>query len=237
MKSLSLTIGLLFAGLTLGAPLRAQSASPEANPAEHQSAAKKLSPDGKWKYDCRESIKYECLAELVNAATNEVVVNLDGDLDVYGKYSKRSNLVWAPDSKRFAFNFPGAASHAFYETVAFYQLRGDQWVLLQSLAKPSPVSKAISKVIDGRLASERTRKHLAAKSTSASDIVTKVHEWSDPTTAIIYSYEEDGAASGETVRADFLFTVKIDDAGKLKLVKTEQLSEEESQKYQKDTPN
>jgi hypothetical protein len=239
MKSRSLTIALLFAGLIFGAHLRAQSpsptASPERNATDEQSPGKNLSPDGKWKYDCRESIKYECLAEVVNAATNEVAVDLDGDLNVYGKYSKRSNLVWAPDSKRFAFNFPGPAPHAFYESVAFYQLRSDNWVLLQSLAKTNPVSKAISRAIDARLAAERTKKHLKAKATSASDVVTKVHEWSDPDTVIIYAYEEDGEASGQTVRADFLFTVKIDDAGKFKLVKTQQLSEEESQKYQKDS--
>jgi hypothetical protein len=37
--------------------------------------------------------------------------------------------------------------------------------------------------------------------------------------------------TGKTIRVDFLFTLKFDEAGKVKIVKTQQLSEEESQKY------
>jgi len=65
----------------------------------------------------------------------------------------------------------------------------------------------------------------------------KVHEWTDPDTAIVYAYEEDGEEMGKTVRVDFFFTLKFDEAGKLKIVKTQQLSEEESQKYQQDSQN
>ena len=60
----------------------------------------------------------------------------------------------------------------------------------------------------------------------------KVHEWTDPDTVIVYAYEEDGEKTGKTIRADFLFILKFDKAGKLKIVKTQRLSEEESQKYQ-----
>ena len=65
----------------------------------------------------------------------------------------------------------------------------------------------------------------------------KVHEWTDPDTVIVYAYEEDGEETGKTVRVDFLFTLKFDEAGKLKIVKTQQLSEEESKKYQQDSQN
>lgn len=226
----SLTIALLLAALAITAQVRAQSPSP-AQSATAPSPAKSLFPDKKWEYDCRESIQYECAAEVTKTDTGDVAVDLDGDLNVYGKYSKRSNLVWAPDSKRFAFNFASPAPHMFNETVAFYRLRGDKWEKSQSLADANPISKAISKAIDGALATERTKKHLKAKATSATDIVTKVHEWTDPDTVIIHAYEEDGEPSGQTVRADFLFTVKFDRTGKLSIVKTQQLSEKESQKY------
>jgi hypothetical protein len=56
-------------------------------------------------------------------------------------------------------------------------------------------------------------------------------------TVIVYAYEEDGEETGKTVRADFLFTLKFDEAGKLKIVKTQQLSEEESKKYQQNSQN
>ena len=64
-----------------------------------------------------------------------------------------------------------------------------------------------------------------------------MHEWTDPDTVIVYAYEEDGEETGKTVRVDFLFTLKFDEAGKLKIVKTRQLSEEESKKYQQDSQN
>ncbi len=194
--------------------MHAQSPSP--------SEVKNLSPDKKWEYDCPQSIEYECAPEVVKAGTNETVVDLDGDLNVY---------------ERFAFNFSQPAAHAFYETLAFYELHGDKWEMLESLAKANPISKAISKAISGGLAVERTKKHIKAKATAATEIVAKVHEWTDPDTVIVYAYEEDGEETGKTIRVDFVFTLKFDEPGKLKIVKTQQLSEEESQKYQLDSQN
>jgi hypothetical protein len=229
MSSRFVLIAVLYAGLGLCVRMHAQSPSPP--------EVKNLSPDKKWEYDCPQSIEYECAPEVVKAGTNETVVDLDGDLNVYGKYSTRSNIVWAPDSKRFAFNFSQPAAHAFYETLAFYELHGDKWEMLESLANANPISKAVSKAISGGLAVERKKEHIKAKATTASEIVAKVHEWTDPDTAIVYAYEEDGEETGKTIRVDFLFTLKFDEAGKLKIVKTQQLSEEESQKYQEDSQN
>ena len=109
MSSRFVLIAVLYARLALCAQMHGQSPSPP--------EVKNLSPDKKWEYDCPQSIEYECAPEVLKAGTNEPVVDLDGDLNVYGKYSKRSNIVWSPDSKRFSFNFPEPAAHAFYETV------------------------------------------------------------------------------------------------------------------------
>ena len=65
----------------------------------------------------------------------------------------------------------------------------------------------------------------------------KVREWTDPDTVIVYAYEEDGEETGKTVRVGFFFTLKFDEAGKLKIVKTQQLWEEERQNYQQDSQN
>lgn len=190
-----------------------------------------LSPDKKWQYDCAESIPYECFPQLVNAGTNEIVLDLERDVGVYSKYSKRANIVWAPDSKRFAFNFAEVASHAYFATTAFYELHGDKWERLASLANDdSPISKAVSKAISDGATVERRKKHIKGKAASASGGVKEVREWTDPDTAIVYAYEEYSDET-ETIRVDFLFTLKFDKAGKLKIVKTQKLSEEESQKY------
>ena len=217
--------------------MRAQSPSPKQNAINQQSDAKSLSPDKIWEYDCPASTDYECSPEVVKAGSDETVVDLDGDLNVYGKYSTRSNIVWSPDSKRFAFNFSQPAAHAFYETLAFYELHGDKWEMLESLANTNPISKAISKAISSGLAVERTKKHIKQKATAATEIVAKVREWTDTNTVLVYAYEEDGEETGKTVRVDFLFTLKFDETGKLKIVKTQQLSGKESQKYKQDSQN
>ena len=217
--------------------MRAQSPSPKQNAIDQQSDAKSLSPDKNWEYDCPASVEYECSPEVGKAGSDDIVVDLDGDLNVYGKYSKRSNIVWAPDSKRFAFNFSQPAAHAFYETLAFYELHGDKWEMSESLANANPISKAISRAISGGLAMERKKRHIKAKATGATEIVSKAHEWTDPNTVLVYAYEEDGEETGKTVRVTFRFTLKFDDAGKLKIVKTQQLSEAESQKYARDSQN
>ena len=158
MSSRFVLIAVSYACLGLCAQTHAQSPSP--------SEVKNLSPDKKWEYDCPYSIEYECAPEVVKAGTNETVVDLDGDL------------------KRFAFNFSQPAAHAFYETLAFDELHGDEWEMLESLAKANPISKAISKAITGGLAVERTKKHIKAKATGAIEIVAKVHEWTDPDTVL-----------------------------------------------------
>ena len=48
-------------------------------------------------------------------------------------HTEWNEVVWAPDSKRFAFNFgPPTVPHSTYVTTAFYQLRGEEWVPLDS---------------------------------------------------------------------------------------------------------
>jgi len=88
-----------------------------------------------------------------------------------------------------------------------------------------------------RFGGRANKKHIKAKATAATEIVAKVHEWTDPDTVIVYALRRRWGGNGKTVRVDFLFTLKFDEAGKLKIVKTQQLSEEESQKYQQDSQN
>ena len=97
--------------------------------------------------------------------------------------------------------------------------------------RQSDFKSYLESFISGSLAVERKKQHIKAKATGATEIVAKVHEWTDPNTILVHAYEEDGEETGKTVRVDFLFTLKFDEAGKLKIVKTQQLSENESQKY------
>ncbi len=88
-----------------------------------------VSPDKQWEYEC---VEYP---RIVKAGTTQLVLDLDQELKVNGPDRRVADLLWAPDSKRFAFNYiPANAHHTTYETVALYQLRGDKWVALHSPA-------------------------------------------------------------------------------------------------------
>ena len=77
----------------------------------------------------------QCAPEIVKTGTTEVVVDLDEDLEGDSPDANRTEVIWAPDSKRFAFNYsPAHPHHITYETVTFLELHGDKWVALHSPA-------------------------------------------------------------------------------------------------------
>lgn len=136
-------------------------------------------------------------------------------------------MVWAPDSKRFAFNYsPPHAPHTSYETIALYELRGDKWVAL-----PSPVEEASEQAQLVQLA----REHLSKKSRPRRgwkpirDIL-KVRSWTDASTAILYAYVAWDGRGASNAKASFLFTLKFDAEGNSKIIKTRQMSDQELEK-------
>lgn len=177
-----------------------------------------VSPDKKWEYRCEPYADHaECRPEIVKAGTTEVAVDLDRDLEVSGSESIDAKIFWAPDSKRFAFNYsPVHAHHIRYETVAFYQLNGDEWVQLPSLVEATEESQFV----------ELARKHLLKgfnpHNCSPDRDVLKLRSWTDNNTAILYApcY----GRTSEQLNTAFLFTVKFDIAGKSKIIKTQRLS-------------
>jgi sugar lactone lactonase YvrE len=178
-----------------------------------------LSPDKRWEYKCVEYAAGECLPQIVKAGTTQVIVDLDQELKVNGPDSRDAEVVWAPDSKRFAFNYsPPHAHHTTYVTVAFYQLRGDKWVALHS-----PVDEASERAQLEQLA----RKYLPRNTYRKGDFsqvrdILKVRSWTDANTVILYAY-----SAGDRGDAAALFTMKFDDAGSWKVVKARRLSKKE----------
>jgi hypothetical protein len=125
-------------------------------------------------------------------------------------------IVWAPDSKRFAFNYsPPHAHHTTYETVAFYQLREDKWVALHS-----PLDEASDRAQLAQLTRQYSPRNAYRKGDSSPvrDNL-KARSWTDANTAILYAYS---AAHGGEAAA--LFTLKFDAKGNLKIVKMHRLS-------------
>ena len=170
------------------------------------------SPDKKWEFVGGMEPK------ILDAATKKVVLEIS---------QGRGGMIWAPDSKRFAFSYRDHGSHGYIsESAAFYELRGDKWEELGSLADD---------VSGGSQLAHLLKKHLPKKfnprDCSSNSDVLDFREWTDASTAILYApcYRPDS----EKVKAGFLFTLKFDAAGKWKIVKTHQMSEKEVAKIEK----
>ncbi len=185
------------------------------------SSASSVSPDKQWEYKCDEYGLDQCAPEIVKAGTTEVVVDLDQELTVSGKDAKETEVIWAPDSKRFACNYsPLHAHHTVFQSVAFYQLRGDKWVALHSPADEASERLQLAQFGKGHLPKDFNPRRCAPDRD-----VLKMRNWTDANTAILY-----GPCYGRTsneLEAGFLFTLKFDDAGKWKIVNTHRMSKKE----------
>lgn len=183
--------------------------------------ARSVSPGGQWEYRCVEYGDHDCLPEIVKAGTDQMVLNLDQELGVAGPESSQAEIVWAPDSKRFAFNYsPPHAPHTRYATVAFYQLRDDKWT--ESHSPLDETSERAQLVQLAKNESPRGARERRIWHSQPVDDILKVREWTDANTAILYAH-----AAWNQLKADFLFTVRFDSAGDAKIIKTHRMSEKE----------
>jgi hypothetical protein len=184
-----------------------------------------ISPDKHWEYKCAEYGLGQCAPEIVKTGTTQVVLDLDQELQVYDPEARQADVIWGPDSKRFGFNYsPPHAHHTSYETVAFYQLQGDKWVALHS-----PADEASQRAQLVQLAKDHLPKSFNPRHCAPEEDILKLRNWTDANTATLYApcY---GRTSGQ-LEAAFLFTLKFDDAGNWKIVKTHQISEKEVKKF------
>ena len=184
------------------------------------------SPDKRWEYRPDESGP-----KIVKAGTTEVALDLSDQPG--GNGFRFATVIWAPDSKRFAFNYGQGREHA----TSLYQLRDDHWVALKS---PSDVDE-ISNLPEGVVKAQVKKAGISKKVTYLRELqwTLKVRQWIDPNTAILYASLRERAERGSDLDredlgyfgADFLFTLKFDDNGNWKIVKTHRMSSkgEESQ--------
>jgi sugar lactone lactonase YvrE len=172
-----------------------------------------LSSDKQWEYKG---------GEIVRAGATQVVLDLDQQLDVYGP---ETEIIWAPDSKRFGFNYsPLHAHHTTYKKVAFYQLRGDKWEALHSPADALQPSQLLQPPLKDHLPKGFNPRHCAPEWDEL-----KLRTWTDANTAILYAPCYGHSSDIETA---FLFTLKFDGAGNWKIIQTRQMSKKELEEHQ-----
>src|SRR5437773_5109460 len=175
----------------------------------------RVSPDKQWEYHSD--------ARIVKAGTSQAV------LDLSKSEPENAKIVWAPDSKRFAFNYGQTCKHCTYDTIAFYQLRDDKWVALRSLVDEKSERGQLAQLAKDHLPKSGHERRIW-RSQPTHDLL-KVREWIDANTAILYAYSQwfMGDDQGE-LDANFLFTLKFDADGNWKIVKTHQMSDKEIEK-------
>jgi hypothetical protein len=186
-----------------------------------------VSPDKQWEYKAPSGSED---ARIVKAGSNEIAVSLVDECDIGCEHA---SVLWAPDSKRFAFNRGDGKERL----TSAYELREGKWQDLQSLGEDDAIQRRTYDIVKA----QANRKGLPKKTFLHMQWSTiRAISWIDPSTLTIYSslamrvHRQDGEDVGEGFGADVLFTIKFDEAGKWKIVKTHQMSEKEAEKYEQE---
>ncbi len=196
-------------------------------------AQERISPDKQWEYQYSDGVP----PRIVKAGTTEVVLDLSDALP--GKSlntNKEAEPVWAPDSKRVAFNYVAHEhrSNGFGTTVLF-ELRNHKWVFLRSPLDSKDVQAApepgpgednrdqLAKLAKKYLPKKSYNRAILA-SPSTGDFL-QVVRWIDPDTAVFWAFSSDAGKGA-------LFDLKVDSGGNWKLMKAKVLSGKEAEKQQ-----
>ena len=176
------------------------------------------SPDKKWEFRSD---------TIVRAGATEPALQLSDKCG--GANGECEPPLWSPDSKRFALNAPDQGR---YQPTSFYQLNGDQWKELPPL--PDAISDVLDKVIFARM----KKMGLLPKKTPIRLISNPIRtiQWTDPNTALVYASDVEAVKDDPDrgfFEASFLFTLKFDQSGQCKIVKSQRLSDKEREKYKK----
>jgi hypothetical protein len=176
------------------------------------------SPDKKWEF---------CSDTIVRAGATEPALQLSDKCG--GANGECEPPLWSPDSKRFALNAPDQGR---YQPTSFYQLNGDEWKELP------PPPDAISDVLDKVIFARMKKMGLLPKKTPIRLISNPIRtiQWTDPDTALVYASDVEAVKDDPDrgfFEASFLFTLKFDQSGQCKIVKSQRLSDKEREKYKK----
>jgi hypothetical protein len=203
--------------------LRAQDSETEHKPI--------LSPDKNWEYRVVDDT-----AVLVRAGDDKPAVTISGpDNDGTPLKTRTGTLVWAPDSRRFAFNY--RAGGKFY-TFDLYELAGTTWKKLPDVSdNDAPVEKLIDR------SKRQQLKRLGAKKDANLNSVMetwRVRRWLTNDIFQAYAGSEarvtisESSEDHEYFGAAVLFTGKCDNRGGWKIVDSRLLSEAEDEKISKE---
>ena len=176
------------------------------------------SPDKKWEFRSD---------TIVRAGATEPALQLPDKCG--GANGECEPPLWSPDSKRFALNAPDQGR---YQLTSFYQLNGDEWKELPP--PPDAIGDVLIKVILARMKKMGLRPEKTPIRLISNPI--RTIRWTDPDTALVYAADVEGVKDDPDrgfFEAFFLFTLKFDQSGQCKIIKSQRLSDKEREKYKK----
>jgi hypothetical protein len=187
--------------------------------------ARSVSPDGKWELRTGAAGEQGDFV-IAKAGSNETSLVLseeeyaDGLAEALGRAPAYANIVWAPDSKRFAFNLQPAKA---YQTAQFYQLDGNTWRKLDSLES----NGATFAPLDRSMARHQQKLKLPSADDGWPIMNSwQVRKWIDSSTTLLYAHREKTfEVKKESIRAACFFTLKFDSAGNWKIAREREVPE------------
>jgi hypothetical protein len=176
-----------------------------------------LSPDKKWEFFAGRE------ATLNKAGTTETAVKFSDDCDL-GALNEDPKLQWAPDSRRVAFYACGAGKE---HLTLLYQLGDEGWKALKTPGDGDELFKRAGDNIEA----QAKKKGLPKKTFLHMQWWTvEPRQWLDSNTLVVHAsmaevvHKNDGEYAGAGYGSDLLLTLKFDDAGNWKIVKTYQMT-------------
>ena len=210
---------LAFWFLTVSALLQAQE--------EKSERPRFPSPDKKWEFRVINET-----AALVRPGSDTPVVDLGEEIGYLAAETGR--LVWAPDSRRFAFNSRKGGKYYGWE---LYELTGSEWKKLPTLEDNA---KAVDQIITRSL--RKQLKRLGAKEDALNSvrIQWRIRRWLDDDTFEAYVSDQrrvmvhENDEDWEYLRCAVLFRGKCDNRGGWKVISSRELSDTELEKIFKE---
>jgi hypothetical protein len=200
-------------------------------------AQERVSPDKRWEYQNSDGVG----PQIVKAGTAEAVLDLS-DAVPSGRtgltLNREAEPVWAPDSKRVAFNYVAHEHRSNgFGAVVLFELRNDKWVFLRSPLDSAEVTAApetgpgddnrdqLAKLAKKYLR-KNTYKAAVLRSPATGDFL-RVVRWSNPDTAVFWAFSSDTSLGA-------LAELKVDGKGNWKLVTAKVLTGKAAEKQQEE---
>ncbi len=202
----------------------APAANEEGPPAKQEKgwAVNSVSPDGQWELRLIPAADEKGAAfVIVKRGTQQTAVALSEE--AAGTFADASRIVWAPDSKRFAFHYkPGFR----VQYLQLFQLDGGEWRELDSPheddATDAPIRRSVA-------AQRKKLKQPPDESGRPISEGCEVRRWLDPSTALLFVEKQETFQIKdelEQVGDGCFVTLKFEPNGEWKIIRSRLLSEQ-----------